>query len=74
MGHPDWADSELFANAQIRSQYWDALKPLMLEWTMQYTVEEIYRRSQEKGIPLGAVHTAEQVLQDKQMLARERAN
>ena len=71
MGHPDWADNELFANAQIRSQYWDALKPLMLEWTMKYTVEEIYRRSQEKGIPLGAVRNAEQVLEDKQMKARD---
>jgi crotonobetainyl-CoA:carnitine CoA-transferase CaiB-like acyl-CoA transferase len=71
MGHPDWADSELFANAEIRSQYWDALKPLMLEWMMQHTVEEIYRWSQEKGIPLGAVRTADQVLKDKQMLARE---
>ena len=38
---------------------------------MQYTVEEIYRRSQEKGILVGGVCTAEQVLQDKQMLARE---
>jgi crotonobetainyl-CoA:carnitine CoA-transferase CaiB-like acyl-CoA transferase len=71
MGHPDWADSELFANAQIRSQYWDALKPLMLEWTMEHTVEEIYRNSQEKGIPLGAVRNAAQVLEDKQMKARE---
>jgi crotonobetainyl-CoA:carnitine CoA-transferase CaiB-like acyl-CoA transferase len=71
MGHPEWADNELFANAQIRSQYWDALKPLMLEWTMQYTVEDIYRRSQEKGIPLGAVRNAEQVLEDKQMKARD---
>jgi crotonobetainyl-CoA:carnitine CoA-transferase CaiB-like acyl-CoA transferase len=71
MGHPDWADSELFANAQIRSQYWDALKPLMLEWTMQYTVEEIYRRSQEKGIPLGAVRTADQIMDDKQFAARD---
>jgi len=71
MGHPDWADNELFANAQIRSQYWDALKPLILEWTMQHTVEEIYRRSQEKGIPLGAVRTADQLTKDKQMVARE---
>ena len=70
MGHPDWADSELFETAEIRSQYWDALKPLMLEWTMQHTVEEIYRRSQERGIPLGAVRTADQVLKDKQMMAR----
>jgi crotonobetainyl-CoA:carnitine CoA-transferase CaiB-like acyl-CoA transferase len=34
---------------------------------MQYTVEEIYRRSQEKGIPLGAVRTAEQIMEDKQL-------
>ena len=70
MGHPDWADNELFKDAEIRSQYWDALKPLMLEWTMEHTVEEIYRSSQERGIPLGAVRTAEQVLNDKQMAAR----
>ena len=70
MGHPDWADSELFKNAEIRSQYWDALKPLMLEWTMEHTVEEIYRNSQERGIPLGAVRTADQVLKDKQMATR----
>ena len=70
MGHPDWADSELFKNAEIRSQYWDALKPLMLEWTMEHTVEEIYRNSQERGIPLGAVQTADQVLKDKQMTTR----
>ena len=37
---------------------------------MEHTVEEIYRRCQEKGIPVGAVRTAEQVLKDKQMAAR----
>jgi len=70
MGHPDWADSELFKDYSTRALYWDALKPLMLEWTMEHTVEEIYRSSQEKGIPLGAVRTADQVLKDKQMAAR----
>jgi crotonobetainyl-CoA:carnitine CoA-transferase CaiB-like acyl-CoA transferase len=70
MGHPDWADNELFKDATSRAKYWDALKPLLLEWTMQYTVEEIYRNSQAKGIPIGAVRTADQVLEDKQMAAR----
>jgi crotonobetainyl-CoA:carnitine CoA-transferase CaiB-like acyl-CoA transferase len=37
---------------------------------MQYTMEEIYRRSQEKAVPLGAVRSADQVLLDKQMAAR----
>jgi crotonobetainyl-CoA:carnitine CoA-transferase CaiB-like acyl-CoA transferase len=70
MGHPDWADNELFKDATSRALYWDALKPLLLEWTMPRTVEEIYRTSQEKGIPIGAVRTADQVLGDKQMVAR----
>jgi crotonobetainyl-CoA:carnitine CoA-transferase CaiB-like acyl-CoA transferase len=37
---------------------------------MEHTVEEIYRRSQEKGIPIGAVRKADQVLKDKQMATR----
>jgi len=45
-------------------------KPLLIEWTMQYTVEEIYRGCQEKGIPIGPVRTADQVLADRQMIER----
>jgi CoA:oxalate CoA-transferase len=71
MGHPEWADNELFKDFTSRAKYWDALKPLMVEWTMKYTEEEIYRRSQEKAVPLGAVRTAHQVLHDKQMAARQ---
>jgi crotonobetainyl-CoA:carnitine CoA-transferase CaiB-like acyl-CoA transferase len=71
MGHPEWADNELFKDFALRAKYWDALKPLMVEWTMQFTEEEIYRRSQEKAVPLGAVRSAHQVLQDKQMAARQ---
>ena len=62
MGHPDWADNELFKNAATRAQYWDALKPLLLEWTMEHTVEEIYRNSQEHGAPVGAVRSADRYL------------
>ena len=71
MGHPDWADNELFKDMWMRAQYWDALRPLILEWTMEHTVEEIYRNSQEKGSPVGAVRTVYQVLHDKQMASRE---
>ncbi len=70
MGHPDWADNELFKDIWSRAKYWDALKPLLLEWTMKHTVEEIYRRSQEMGTPVGAVRSAQQVLNDNQMAAR----
>jgi crotonobetainyl-CoA:carnitine CoA-transferase CaiB-like acyl-CoA transferase len=37
MGNPEWADNELFVNFSTRAKYWDALKPLMVEWTKKYT-------------------------------------
>jgi crotonobetainyl-CoA:carnitine CoA-transferase CaiB-like acyl-CoA transferase len=70
MGHPDWADKEIFKDYLSRAQHWDELRPLLVEWTMQRTVDEIYRESQGKRIPIGAVYTSAQVLQDRQMAAR----
>ena len=70
MGHPQWGDNELFKDFASRAKYWDALRPLIVEWTMQYTEEEIYRRSQKKAVPLGAVRTAHQVLRDKTVWRR----
>ena len=70
MGNPDWADSELFKDAATRSLYWDALRPLLLDWTMEHTMDEIYRGSQERGSAIGAVYTAKEMLNDRQMAAR----
>ena len=70
MGHPDWADKEIFKDYPTRAKHWDELKPLILDWTMQRTVDEIYRTSQEHRIPIGAVYSSAQVLQDRQMAAR----
>ena len=70
MGHPAWADKEIFKDYPTRAKHWDELKPLILEWTMPRTVDEIYRTSQENRIPIGAVYSPEQVLQDRQMAAR----
>jgi len=70
MGNPDWAESELFKDYPTRGLYWDALKPLLEDWTMQHTMEEIYRKSQVNGAPIGAVYTAKEILNDRQLLAR----
>ena len=50
-GNPDWSESEVFATARERARNWDALEPLMLEWTMSHTGEEIARMAQERGVP-----------------------
>lgn len=71
MGNPDWGDNELFKDSKSRAEYWDSLKLLILEWTMEHTVDEIYRLSQERGAPIGAVYTAEDVVNSRQLEARD---
>jgi CoA:oxalate CoA-transferase len=70
MGNPEWAHNELFKDYTTRSQYWDALKPLILDWTKEHTIDEIYRGSQERGSAVGAVYTAKEMLADRQMRTR----
>jgi crotonobetainyl-CoA:carnitine CoA-transferase CaiB-like acyl-CoA transferase len=70
MGNPEWAKNELFQDYTSRSQYWDALKPLILNWTMEHTIDEIYRGAQERGSAIGAVYTAGEMLKDRQMAER----
>ena len=50
-GNPDWAELEVFGTARDRARNWDALEPLLLEWTMSHTGEEIARLAQERGVP-----------------------
>ena len=51
IGSPDWADLEVFSDSRQRSINWDALQPLLLEWTMRYTGEEIMHMAQGVGLP-----------------------
>ena len=58
MGHPDWAQLDLFQDARSRMDNLDALIPLMEEWTMQYTKDELYQLLQvENHIPCLPVNT-----------------
>ena len=70
MGNPEWAKNELFKDYTSRSQFWDALKPLILDWTKDHTMDEIYRGSQARGSAIGALYTAKDVLVDRQMEER----
>ena len=62
-GSPDWADLEVFATARERARNWDALEPLLLEWTMSHTGEEIARLAQERGVPCFPAYTVGQMME-----------
>ncbi len=51
MGQPEWGTSEVFATSTERARNWDALEPLLLEWTTAHTGEEIAKLAQVHGVP-----------------------
>jgi CoA:oxalate CoA-transferase len=71
MGNPDWGEYEVFKDNASRVQNWDALRPLIIAWAMEYTMEEIYRSSQAKGVAVGPIYTADNILSSKHLAARE---
>lgn len=70
-GNPDWGDLEVFATGQQRGRNWDALEPLMLEWTMSHTGEEIARLAQERGVPCFPAYTVGQMMESAHVIERD---
>jgi crotonobetainyl-CoA:carnitine CoA-transferase CaiB-like acyl-CoA transferase len=59
LGNPEWANNELFATMASRSQYWDALEPLIQQETKHFGKEDLFRKSQANGVSAAAVYTVE---------------
>jgi crotonobetainyl-CoA:carnitine CoA-transferase CaiB-like acyl-CoA transferase len=70
MGNPEWAKNELFKDRFSRANYIDALAPLLTEWTMQYTKEEVFRMAQAGRVPLAPAYSSEEIVNSPQMAAR----
>lgn len=71
LGSPEWSKEEIFRDNEKRRLYMDALVPLVLEWTMQHTKEEIYRAGQAQRVAVFPVYTIEEVTNYPQLEARE---
>ena len=71
MGDPDWASLEVFANGRLRGANWDALRPLIEEWSMQHTGEEIMRMAQGRSIPCFPAFTVGQMMDSDQIKSRD---
>ena len=69
-GSPDWGDLEVFATGRQRGENWDALEPLLLEWTMSHTGEEIARLAQERGVPCFPAYSVGQMMESPHVAER----
>ena len=70
-GNADWADLEIFHSAQERARNWDALEPLILEWTMKHTGAEITELAQSRGIPCFPAFTVGEMVRSEHVVERE---
>jgi len=71
MGNPEWGNDELFKTHESRVNNWSLLEPLLLEWSMEFTKEEIYRILQGKGVACCPINNAEEVSNSEHLATRE---
>ena len=70
MGSPDWGEWEVFATAADRALNWDALEPLLTEWTMRHTGAAIADMAQRNGVPCFPAHGVGEMMGSEQVQER----
>ncbi|MCI0846157.1 MAG: CoA transferase [Chloroflexi bacterium] len=70
VGNPDWAGLEVFSSGAERARNWDALEPLLLDWTMSHTGAEIAQLAQDRGIPCFPAYTVGQMVDSAHVTER----
>ena len=68
MGGPDWAPA--FPDAAARDSNWDALKSLLIEWTMEHTGQEITETLQSRGLGAQKFNSIEEAITSEQIASR----
>ena len=71
MGSPDWTQTELFQEFELREQHMEDFNRLIEVWTKEYTMAEIDRMGAEYGVPVSPVRTAKELVADEQLAQRD---
>jgi len=70
MEKPELAEDERFRDVYARGEHWDALEPLITEWTSRYTKLELFEKAGKLRIPLAPVHTIAELVEREQFKER----
>ena len=70
MGNPEWAKEDICSNRLSRAEHGAILEPRILEWTEQYTKEELSEMMQQVHIPCFAVADMAEVVSSDQLSDR----
>ncbi|MCK4472940.1 MAG: CoA transferase, partial [Anaerolineae bacterium] len=70
MGNPEWSKEEMCKDRQSRTTHGAVIEPKILEWTAQYTKEELTEMMQKAHIPCFGVADMAGVLSFDQLADR----
>ena len=71
MGNPEWTKGDWWMDQQARVDNAEFITSKVREWLKEHTREEVLKEGQERHIPLAALNSAEDVVEDRQFVARE---
>ena len=70
MGNPEWASDPKWDSMFYRAQHLFEMAPQLQDWVSKQKKEDIYHRGASKGIPMGPINTAKDVMNSPQYAAR----
>ena len=70
MGEPEWAKADIFQDMFARAQNADVIYPLIQEWNMEHTKQEIMDLCQAHACPTTALFTVAEVADDPHLAER----
>jgi crotonobetainyl-CoA:carnitine CoA-transferase CaiB-like acyl-CoA transferase len=70
MGDPEWATWEVFDDRFKRGEHHDVLRPLIEEWLMQYTVQEVFDLAATARLPFAPVSSIGDIVASPHLRAR----
>ena len=71
MGNPEWAAAAEWESMAYRTHHLMEIAPLIDEWMLHQRKEDIHHKGAQKGIAMGPINSAKEVLASKQYAARD---
>jgi crotonobetainyl-CoA:carnitine CoA-transferase CaiB-like acyl-CoA transferase len=71
MGNPEWARDPAFTEPGGLDERWSELQPLIEEWTSQYTVEELLKRTAQARLPFAPISTVDWLVSSPHLKERD---
>jgi crotonobetainyl-CoA:carnitine CoA-transferase CaiB-like acyl-CoA transferase len=70
MGNPEWVDGDEWDSLAYRTHHLKDITPMLDAWMETQEKDDMHHKAARKGIPIGPIATAEDVMNNEQYAAR----